>query len=367
MLGMESSAAALPLRGFGAIVLGLLVAGLPLAQSGAATFPNLYQVTVEPDPAAADQRSEAIKRAMTRLLTRVTGRREAGFDPALEGLIADPSRYLNSYGLDRQGQPVVGFNATLVDQELISLNWPVWGSERPLTLLWIAVDDGQGDRAILAANELGAELSPAMAALLGDVRTEITRVADERGLPIVLPLLDLEDMTAVTFADVWGGFEERVELASARYRADAVLIGRVRPGGFGNEVQWLLLKDGARRGLAGISVQDGLDAIADLYAAELSSIGGANSARITVLDVASIADYGRVMSYLETLSVLQTVDVESMDRGVLTLRVAARGDALVLERVLALGGVLSPARGSGSFAAPAGALTFQLARPESER
>ncbi len=69
------------------------------------------------------------------------------------------------------------------------------------------------------------------------------------------------------------------------------------------------------------------------------------------------------MSYLETLSVLQSVDVESLERGVLTLRVAARGDAQVLERVLALGGVLAPAGGS-SGVQPPGGLVFRVARPD---
>jgi hypothetical protein len=66
------------------------------------------------------------------------------------------------------------------------------------------------------------------------------------------------------------------------------------------------------------------------------------------------------MSYLEKLSALQSVDVESLERGTLTVRVAARGDAQVLQRVLALGGVLRP-----DAAAPGGgALVFRLASPE---
>ena len=93
------------------------------------------------------------------------------------------------------------------------------------------------------------------------------------GLPIALPLLDLEDMTAVTFADVWGGFDEPVQRASTRYRADATLIVGVRPGAFGNEVQCLLLKDGGRNTLAGVSLQQCLDGVADLYATEYSVIG----------------------------------------------------------------------------------------------
>jgi hypothetical protein len=341
--------------------LALLLALMTLAAGArAATFPNLYGATVTPDPSAADARAAATQAALARVLVRVTGRRGAPLDPQLQPLLSEPSRYLNSYGVDRQGRPQVSFIATRIDQALNELNLPVWGAERPLTLLWIAVDDGAGGRALLPANELGADLSPAMVQLLTAVRTELTAVADERGLPIALPLIDLEDLNAVSFADVWGGFEDRVAAASARYRADAILIGRIRPGFGGQEVQWLLLKDAVRRPIDGVATRDGLDAVADLYAAELSVVGGASTTRLTVLDVATPAEYGRVMSYLEGLSVLQTVDVESLERGVLSLRVAARGDARVLERVLALGGVLS-ADGAGNASAD-GSLVFRIAR-----
>ena len=73
-------------------------------------------------------------------------------------------------------------------------------------------------------------------------------------------------------------------------------------------------------------------------------------------DVLTPADYGRVMSYLERQSALERVDVEAYGNGTLSLRVAARGDARVLERQLALGGVLRPAAGVGAL----GSLTFEM-------
>lgn len=344
-----------------AVVFGVL---LGASGAGAATFANLYRVTVTPDPTAADQRTAAIQAAMTRLLVRVTGNRNVALDPALTPLVTDAVRYLESYGLDRQGRPQVGFLRNQVEQALTSLGKPVWGAERPLTLLWIAVDDGLGGRALLGANEAnetgfepGIAPTPAMLELLKMLRTEFTAVADERGLPTTLPLLDLEDMTAATFADVWGGFEDRIAAASQRYRADAVLVGRVRPGLLGPEVQWLLLRGIERQVLVGGAVRDGLDAVADTFAAELSTVGGATTTLIRVLDVATSADYGRVMSYLERQSALQAVDVDSYENGILNLRVAARGDARVLERLLALGGVLRPAAALGG-----GALAFEIVR-----
>jgi hypothetical protein len=335
---------------------------LCLGAAEAARFPNLYVVTVSPDATASDQRAAAEKAAFARVLVRVTGSRAAAADPQLLPLIDEARDYENTYGEDRQGRRIVGFNPTRVDQALNALNYPLWGAERPLILIWVAVDDGAGGRGILAADELAADLPPATTELLTMIRTELAAAADERGLPIAFPLLDLEDLNAVTFTDIWGGFEDRIGLASERYRADGVLIGRVRPGVLGYEIEWWLLKDGLRQPVGGIALRDGLDTVADLYAAELSTVGGATLARLTVLDIATSADYGRVLSYLETLSVLQSVDVESLDRGVLSLRVAARGDARTIERVLALGGVLRPDGGGGLPASGAAALVFRLAR-----
>jgi hypothetical protein len=324
-----------------------------------ATFADLYTVTVPPDPAAAEQDNAAIQAAMARLLVRVTGNRDAPADPALQSLLESPRNYLSSSGQDRQGRALFGFSRSQVERALTQLGQPVWGPERPLTLLWVAVDDGAGGRALLGAGEgteLGAPLSPQMTELMATVRAEIAAAADERGLPIAWPLLDLQDMGAVTFLDVWGGFEDGILAASARYRADAVLIGRVRPGLFGTEVEWLFVHGVERRPLPVGGVRDGLDVAADRYAADLATIGGASTARLSVRGVQTPADYGRVVSYLERQSVLQSVDVESFENGTLTLRVVARGDPRVLERVLALGGVLRPAAAASSF----GALAFEV-------
>ena len=345
----------------GVTAAAVLAGALNAHEGRAVTMPNLYRVSVTPDATVADQRTAAIKAAMARVLIHVTGDRNAPFDPALQSMLADAGKYLNSYGLDRQGQAQVGFNATQVDQALAALQKPVWGPERPLTLLWIAVDDGAGGRALLGANDtpqFGLEATtPGMTERLAAVRKDLFAVADERGLPVTLPLLDVEDLGTVTFADVWGGFEDRVAAASVRYRADAILIGRVRPGLIGNEIEWLLVVGGERQLLAGLELRDGLDAAADRFAGQFGTFGG-GAAAITVLNVRSSADYGRVVSYLEQQSVLQSVDVDSFDNGVLNLRVTARGDAGVLARILALGGVLKPTVGDR----PNGALVFEIAR-----
>jgi hypothetical protein len=344
------------------LVVALAVAPFCAPPSGAATLTELYTVTVEPDPAASDQREAAMKAAMARLLIRVTGSAGAPMDPALQPLITEPDAYLTSYGVDRRGRALVGFSRAQVERALTELGKPVWGPERPLTVLWVAVDDGAGGRALLGSGEAAAcdtatTPTPRMTELTETVRDEIIAAADERGMPIAWPLLDLQDLSAVTCTDVWGQFDDEIVAASARYRADAVLIGRVRPATFGNEVEWLFVHGVDRQALPLAGVRDGVDVAADRYAADLATVGGPSLTLLTVNNVLTPADYGRVVSYLQRQSVLESVDVESLDNGTLRLRVAARGDARTLERVLSLGGVLRPASAAGAF----GSLAFEVA------
>ena len=236
---------------------------------------------------------------------------------------------------------------------------PVWGPERPLTLLWVAVDDGAGGRALLGANEAARVRRAGDAAeteLLTTVRAEIVAAADERGLPIAWPLLDLEDLNAV---DVHGRLgrvrrsdRRGVGALSCRRRAD-------RPSAAGNLRQRGRVVVRARRrapGAAGRRRSRRSRRRGRSLCCRLGTVGGASVALSDGANVLTAADYGRVVSYLERQSVLESVDVESFGNGTLSLRVAARGDARVLERVLALGGVLRPAAAIGSF----GSLAFEV-------
>jgi hypothetical protein len=308
----------------------------------AATFPDLYTVTVTVPANTPNRQTQVDRAGMAQLLTRVTGRRDAALAAELAPLIDAASAHVTSRSRIDRERDTVGFNAAAVVAALESANWPVWGAERPLTLLWIAVDLGDGQRALLSASPATEEWGPELTEIMAQLREQIDAVANERGLPTTYPLLDLEDRGAIGFADVWGGFDALISAASERYNVDGVLVGRVGVSTFGFDVRWNFLGVGGSTAVLGSDVRGGVDWLADRYAADYSTVGGAHSAHIAVLDVTSLDAYARVMSHLETLSVLQSVDVEGFEGSTLRLRAAVRGDDRVLERVLTLGGVLVP-------------------------
>jgi hypothetical protein len=342
------------------IVVMSVLALVSVAESVAATFPNLYSVIVPRNLDSAPDTSprleeERIRVAMARLLTRITGRRDAAFEPALSSLRDNAGDYVEQIGpLDRDNM-IVRFNPGNVESALVALDQPIWGPQRPQTLLWIAIDGGFGERAILSAESPLLAESSEFDELQARYREELAAVADERGLLLTLPLLDLEDMNALTFVDVWGGFNDRVRAASERYAADDILVGRVRLTDFGVVTGWTLLKDDGQITLGGQSLRDGLDSLADLYAAEFSTLGRASATEVVIVGIATLEDYGRVMGYLESLSVLELVAPVELADEALHLQVAARGGESALQNILGLGNVLRPMPGRPQ-------LTFALAR-----
>lgn len=328
----------------------------PIPKGIGATFDELYTVSVSPDPTIQSSdasRSDAVRRGMSLLLTRITGRQQAAAYPEMRDIIQNAERYLVRYAPLPRGEIRIGFSQAQLNEALTRVNMPIWGEERPLTLLWVVADFGNGQRAELrafdgpnairvgtvggvASNPLPAD----QAAVFESVVREILTAADERGLPLVLPQLDAEDRRNVRFADVWGGFEQLVARAAGRYSVDAIVIARVFQSEFGPEVQWTVQRGDRRQTLTGPRIREGINWLADEYASESSTIGDARLVWITVREIQSWRDH-RVVEYLKSVSSVQSVVVESWSpNGELVLRVTARGDDSQLDSILTLGNQL---------------------------
>ena len=98
--------------------------------------------------------------------------------------------------------------------------------------MWLAVADGR-QRYLLGT---GTD---------NEVHAQLHAVSEQRGVPILLPVMDVADRTAVRFADVRGNFVQPVWDASRRYGVESILAGnltRVASGGW--QSQWTLHRRG---------------------------------------------------------------------------------------------------------------------------
>jgi len=325
-----------------AALLALLIApviALVAVPVCAAETADLYTVRVPVDQSEPDWREQAYGRALSQVLVRVTGQRGAAGDPALAALFEDPSRLVQGYRRGADQTLWVTFDGRAIAARLREAGRAVWGSTRPLTLLWLAVDRGGGERELIAAED---EPAPSAEAPDGDpdrfLRQRVEEVARARGLPVVWPLLDAEDRGRVAFSDVWGGFEQPVIEASARYDANSILLGRIDADGF-QLPRWTWYFGGEQRRWRA-SVEDAMHRVADLMAAQLAAVGDerATSVRLTVTGVDNLAAYADVSRYLATVSIVREVSLEQLGDNALTYRLELLGASERLGRVLRVSG-----------------------------
>ena len=165
-------------------------------------------------------------------------------------------------------------------------------------------------------------------------------IAEKRGLPIVFPLLDTTDLQRVTFADIWGEFDDPVLEASKRYDVNSVLIGRIRPAS-SQQSRWTYHFSETDRSYRG-APESVMAQVADLLAAEFA-VGGNAPVEAVVLNVSGIVSveaYGTVQSILKEVALIERFAVTAVAGDTVSYRVDVRGGGERLRRALRFNGLL---------------------------
>jgi hypothetical protein len=307
-----------------------------VAPAEGARVTGLYQAEV----AFEGDREQAFRDALAAVLVRMTGRRDIAARPEVAPLLGNAAAFAQQFSQPAPDRMWAAFDGAALERELTQLGQPVWGPDRPTTLLWIAIDGGGGKRFVMAAGEEFEQEAP--------IRAEILAAAEERGVPVVFPLMDAEDRALASFPEVWGGFDDSILAASARYGADAVLVGRLSLDDPGHG-RWGLLEAGDAQRWAG-GIGQSIGRLADQFAARFAvvSSGETRVVRLAVSGIDSIADYGRISRFLGGLTAVEALSVESVEGDQLVFRAALRGEAAALDEAVRLGGLLRPEPGAGS-------------------
>lgn len=291
---------------------------------------GLYEAAVEIEDRTSATVAAAYPSALEQVLVRVTGYRRIEPGDAAYELLGSARRYVQQYRFLDDGRLWVRFDREAVDSALAARGERVWGSQRPETLMWLALDNGRGERAILGAEDAG------------DIPDLLREHAALRGVPLLLPLNDAADMQTLTFSDVWAGFDEKVSEASERYRADAILVGRAQLESTRQwRVRWTLMMGASREQALG-GLESGIDLAADRFA-ELFAVRGSpdrSEVVVTVSGVESFAEYGAVANYLQQLSMVESLAIDEVSARGIRFRLAVQADAETLERTIGLGSLL---------------------------
>ena len=278
---------------------------------------GLYDVSVLVSSQSAAQRRAASQDALAEVIVRVAGQSSLLQERQIQQLLQNPNQYLISYSYRSTDQEIyddqnstqaaqqlhLSFDGAAIGEYLKNNGFPVWSENRPQILVWWVTEEN-GDRFLV-----NAESMPEVAQL-------ILANGHRRGLALDFPLLDIQDASLVNEREVWGFFKDPVLIASRRYGAPAVLLGRSwRTPNKQWQGTWLLeidnqefWYDGEGEDLQAI-LSMALDFTADSLGAKYAIINKgdlAPSVQVTVSNIKQLKDYADLQRYLEQLSAVRS-------------------------------------------------------------
>jgi len=285
----------------------------------------LYEVDQYVPDQEANNRLKAAQRSLLRVLSRTTGLVSIPRTPVIAQALNQPQRYYAKYvyfnpsAVDPQRRARID-NAKVADQADLAVQFsfqfdaikalarqaklPSWWSRRPATLAWIVLDTAQG-----------REIVDSSQTRFGNA---LNREAARRGLPVMIPSMDLQDSLLVSPAVVWGKFTDVLDQASARYHVEHYLLGRFSV----QEVlgqrfytgEWVARSENAEDSLflRGVSFEEvartGVDMAAQQILDRHLVFGDiVNQHNLVVQGVDSLGIYAQLLGYLQSLEFVDGV------------------------------------------------------------
>ena len=178
---------------------------------------DLYIAKVEVSSQSKKDRGIALKNAMRSVLVKVGGQKSILQEKSLKPALKRYNNFVTNYRYERASgisYLVASFDQEKIEQLFVEAGLPIWGSLRPQVVLWL-VDENNLQRQII---------SESSSSLLAN---SVELFSQQRGLPITMPLMDLDDANQIGISAIWGRFAQPVKQASKRYLAEAIVTIRL--------------------------------------------------------------------------------------------------------------------------------------------
>lgn len=329
---------------------------------------SLYSVSVEVTSQSIDQRQAAFKKGLKEVLVKVSGRSDVLKSPKIEQDLTQPESLVDKFHYqalpadeDNASQflLLIKFNSKAINELLTQAHQLVWSKERPLTMVWLATEDGPEGRQLLGSDSDS------------DLTSVVQRTADERGASFMLPLLDLTDLADLTVNDVWQSNREVIEEADGRYSAHAALVGNLGSDKEGWHGQWRLWVNSTEQTWQSSApdlpslVKKGINAAVDELATQFASAPSTNISgaakndsgtvnalsadkeastplSIVVYGIDDMESYRKVTSYLGNLSGVSSLAVQTIGSDYVVYELSMLGGAEELAASFKRDHLLSP-------------------------
>jgi hypothetical protein len=335
---------------FCALLLVLLIVPLPV--TAGISDEQLYTVRQPVDDQSESNRQQAARQALLEVLSRVTGLGTIPRNQPINSALARPDRFYSEYVFVRSdqansqdGTAALALEVRFQEQAILELvrtaRLPIWWSGRPLSMAWMVVEQ-DGQRSLLRD---GGQLE------LGQA---MHRQARKRGLPMALPLLDLQDSLQVSSGIVWGNFLPTLIRATDRYGINQLIVGRMRAETVDDQTlysgDWQVAfaqdLDPVTINFSGLTAEQAANVATELatsyFAPAMTVFAGDQFDHILHVDkVTEIGQYARMMKYFRQFEFVEDVTVASIVDGKMALNVSTAASAKLLLSLLTRDGRLA--------------------------
>lgn len=309
----------------------------------AVRVPTIYQVSLPVTTQSPEEKDKAAAQGLSQVLIKVSGNPDVMDNPSLKFQLSNASRFIQEFNYTPGKRTPfllkLKFDEEAVNQILHNADIPILGINRPLILAWVVFQVAEKQPEIIDNSSLS------------DIKGSLVSHAEKRGIPVIFPVMDMDDINKVSVNDIINMHKDSLVKASARYNSEAVLIARIypQPMGFFAEAKLVSGNDEWNWKLSDKSAQDVLDKLVDNVADTISSHAASmnkNSIQeqvtLKVSGITERSDYDLLVKYLKDLTPVASVELVKMAGNIATLTVNLRGTEQSLVQALEVGDKLSP-------------------------
>ncbi|MCK5697916.1 MAG: DUF2066 domain-containing protein [Gammaproteobacteria bacterium] len=325
------------------LLLGVFFIPTALADS----METLYEVSVKVSDNNTE--NELINKGFASVLVKVSGNSKILTSPKYHSLVAKAHSALSQFRYDyiasardvsvKEKWFWVRFNPKVIDDLLNTSNIPIWNRVRPKTLVWFSQEIA-GQRYLHDQYD-----APEIYSILHNK-------ANQRGISLMYPFLDLQDRSNVSINDIWNNFNDKILFASKRYQAQSVLTSRIFQDSKGAWIsQWSFLILGeihnweiTDKSLTTV-LEAGIDKLADKLAQQLAQTNHESTQSNLLVQISNIKDFKdfqRLDDYFRGLATVKSLSLVKLEHDKIVYNINHLGKVYSFVQEISLGDLLNP-------------------------
>lgn len=297
------------------------------------TLDNLNTSMVSVMDHSTRARTESFRAAMAKVLVKLSGNPEIATLPTIQTALNKASHFVKSYHFSTQHseQPTPALSVTFDHSALVRLlkqsGQAIWGAERPLILIWSNINDQEDQYLLTAENENALE-------------KDILSVAEFRGVPVLFPLMDLQEDTNNL---VNNDNNDALSALQIRYNTQSILANNAHQEGNHWVVDWKFVNNGQTTtwGNQAPSLNDalksGINQVADILANQQAIFDNSslqNQYHIKINNIDNLQSLSQLINSIKNTAVIDNLIVTHMDDNAVELTVTTSVNPAILNNEL---------------------------------